>query len=400
MTQLKFIYNFSTGRHIYLNTHTCVRNTFISIFVILLVVLNLSLYIDFVFCIENTCSNDNDGNGCDNIDTIETSTLFGEDNNNNQNRKESSSFQVSEDVIERGRKLKGCIDRHEHCQHFASFGECDKNPGWMTMFCPVSCDNCYLLDPSIRCNRDRLQMNSEPSYKPGDMNAMFESIVTRYSDNRYGEIKVLSTSPWVVVFENFVSDDEIDALIETNKDSFERSTDQGQVNQFGEQEKIVSQSRTSSNSWCREECESHPSTQALIKKIEDVTRIPYENYESFQVLEYVNGQKYTLHHDNGDGDPRSNYPSGPRILTFFLYLSDVEEGGATAFPSLGLSVKPKKGQALLWPSTLSENPERTDHRTYHEAQPVIKGVKYAANTWIHLYNYRIPNLWGCTGAFD
>jgi hypothetical protein len=26
---------------------------------------------------------------------------------------------------------------------------------------------------------------------------------------------------------------------------------------------------------------------------------------------------------------------GPRILTFFLYLSDVEEGGETAFPDLG-----------------------------------------------------------------
>ena len=26
---------------------------------------------------------------------------------------------------------------------------------------------------------------------------------------------------------------------------------------------------------------------------------------------------------------------GPRILTFFLYLSDVEEGGETAFPNIG-----------------------------------------------------------------
>jgi hypothetical protein len=29
--------------------------------------------------------------------------------------------------------------------------------------------------------------------------------------------------------------------------------------------------------------------------------------------------------------------SGPRILTFFLYLSDVEEGGETSFPQLGIS---------------------------------------------------------------
>lgn len=44
--------------------------------------------------------------------------------------------------------------------------------------------------------------------------------------------------------------------------------------------------------------------------------------------------------------------------------------------------------------------EEQDTRTTHEAAPVIKGVKYAANTWIHLYDFEHSNLWGCTGAFD
>ena len=91
---------------------------------------------------------------------------------------------------------------------------------------------------------------------------------------------------------------------------------------------------------------------------------------------------------------------GPRILTFFLYLSDVEEGGETSFPNLGLSIKPKKGRALLWPSVLDGNMEHRDENTYHEAKPVIKGRKFAANSWIHLYDYVKPNLWGCTGSFD
>ena len=38
---------------------------------------------------------------------------------------------------------------------------------------------------------------------------------------------------------------------------------------------------------------------------------------------------------------------GPRILTFFLYLSDVEEGGETVFTNLGIKVKPKRGRALI-----------------------------------------------------
>lgn len=91
---------------------------------------------------------------------------------------------------------------------------------------------------------------------------------------------------------------------------------------------------------------------------------------------------------------------GPRILTFFLYLSDVEEGGETHFPMLNLKVKPRKGTAVLWPSTTNENPEKQDPRTIHEAMAVIKGVKFAANSWIHLYDFEKSNLWGCTGAFD
>ena len=43
---------------------------------------------------------------------------------------------------------------------------------------------------------------------------------------------------------------------------------------------------------------------------------------------------------------------------------------------------------------------QTEDRTYHEACTVTKGVKYAANAWVHLYNFAVPNLWGCTGIFD
>jgi hypothetical protein len=31
---------------------------------------------------------------------------------------------------------------------------------------------------------------------------------------------------------------------------------------------------------------------------------------------------------------------------------------------------------------------------------VIKGTKFAANAWIHQFDYSEPNIWGCTGAFD
>ena len=75
-------------------------------------------------------------------------------------------------------------------------------------------------------------------------------------------------------------------------------------------------------------------------------------------------------------------------------------GGETNFPRLGLDVAPRKGRALLWPSVLSDAPTKRDDRTYHQAKDVLQGVKYAANAWIHSFNFRVPNRWGCSGAFD
>jgi prolyl 4-hydroxylase len=33
-------------------------------------------------------------------------------------------------------------------------------------------------------------------------------------------------------------------------------------------------------------------------------------------------------------------------------------------------------------------PEEKDDRTDHEAQPVLKGIKYGANAWIHNRDYK------------
>lgn len=71
-------------------------------------------------------------------------------------------------------------------------------------------------------------------------------------------------------------------------------------------------------------------------KIEEVTNIAREYYESFQILRYEIGQKYVVHHDSSEDD--NELSCGPRILTFFLYMSDVEEGGETNFPSLNIGM--------------------------------------------------------------
>ena len=54
------------------------------------------------------------------------------------------------------------------------------------------------------------------------------------------------------------------------------------------------------------------------------------------MLEYTtNRHEYIIHHDYYQND--SETPAGIRVLSFFMYLSDVEEGGETEFPTLGIS---------------------------------------------------------------
>jgi len=174
-----------------------------------------------------------------------------------------------------------CEDRHTTCPRWQRSGECEINPGWMIVNCPQSCNACHLLDPKVRCDRGHLNVSDSPAFVPGAMHDMFSSMKERFGD-RYG-VTVHSTSPWVVTFDNFVTHEEADALI-AQQTKFERSTDSGKQNEYGETGRVLSQGRTSSNSWCGKNCEAHPLVDSLLGRIEEVVGISRENYESFQVL--------------------------------------------------------------------------------------------------------------------
>ena len=327
----------------------------------------------------------------------------------------NAKHQLSETI------LGECINKDGLCAFWSASGECTLNPSYMQVKCGPSCQSCHMIDINARC--PPLANDVKPALSPGDLNAMFERIVktapgnltdiedieenmTNYSvvvhsrpelfEGEPSRERDLEEPPWIITFEDFLTEEECKHLIKMGYDAeYERSRDVGTQQADGTYDARESSTRTSENAWCseRNHCRVDPVIQRVHDRIAKITGIPAENSEDFQILKYEVGQFYRTHHDYIPH--QKERLCGPRILTFFLYLSDVEEGGATNFDRMKLPVKPKLGRALLWPSVLNSQPMEKDPRTNHEAQNVVQGTKFGANAWLHMYDYVEPQRRGC-----
>lgn len=277
-----------------------------------------------------------------------------------------------------------CLNQNGACTFWATIGECEKNPAYMLLQCSPACQSCHKLIFEERCPLDPF---APVAWTPNNgLNKMFERIIDSGDYSQYNPQVLcrpgtpnehVGDCPWVITLDNFLNETECQRVIELG-DILGRhvSEDVGKRNADGTYGSVQSERRTSTNAWCNEGCMDDPIVEAIAERLENLTGIPNNNSEHLQLLEYQVGQFYESHHDFIPHHAKR--AQGPRILTVFIYLNDVEEGGATYFNDLDLTVQPKQGRVLLWPSVLDSNPVLQDHRTHHEAQPVIKGIKYGA----------------------
>lgn len=302
-----------------------------------------------------------------------------------------------------------CRNRHPQCAAWAVAGECRLNNQFMMEQCAPVCFSCHELHYETRCPVD---WNTKHAWYPGDLNRMFQRIVTSPHFQRYqprvwsrptyaqGDSPATANytlGPWVVTLDHFISPQEAQSLIDAGyRIGYEISEDADDEpdDATGELGSHRSEDRTSTNAWCdQHRCQSDPNVQAILARLENLSGIHRNYSEDLQILRYYPGQFYGVHHDYIEADQHRII--GSRILTIFLYLSDVEEGGGTNFPDLDITVQPQLGRVLLWPSVLDEDPHRKDFRTDHEALPVIRGVKYGANAWLHQRKFRNAMEKGC-----
>jgi hypothetical protein len=61
-----------------------------------------------------------------------------------------------------------------------------------------------------------------------------------------------------------------------------------------------------------------------------------------------------------------------RLLTWMVYLNDVEEGGETEFLYQSMRIKPKQGTLLIWPAAFTHT---------HRGNPPLSNSKYIVTGW-------------------
>ena len=191
-------------------------------------------------------------------------------------------------------------------------------------------------------------------------------------------MKILCQNPQVIVFDDFLTHDECQAIIGLAKPRLLQST---VVNpQTGIREQHYA--RTSYGTHFSL-CET-PLITAIEEKIESVTNWPKNRAEGLQVLNYQIGGEYKPHFDYFDPALSGSHvhlrEKGQRFATVLLYLNTPESGGETSFPRLGFSVFARAGTALFFSNVADDL--TVDPRSEHASLPVTSGEKWIATKWL------------------
>ncbi|XP_049868125.1 prolyl 4-hydroxylase subunit alpha-1-like [Pectinophora gossypiella] len=181
--------------------------------------------------------------------------------------------------------------------------------------------------------------------------------------------ELLHRSPDVILYRDVISDAEIRHLKEISKPMMQRVS----VINAKETEKRVAKSAFLLD-------DMSAVVANISHRLSLITNLSMESAEELHLVNYGVGGYYTPHQDfYGNNIPHDI--GADRIATVILYLSDVEQGGATVFTRMNLTVFPEKRAALFW-----WNLHRSGDPNYasvHAGCPVLRGSKWISIKWFH-----------------
>lgn len=207
------------------------------------------------------------------------------------------------------------------------------------------------------------------------------------TSDRTVNILLALNAPRVVLFGGLLSEAECDELIALSSRKLQRST----VVNAATGDYDVHPDRTSSGTHFQRG--ENPLVRTIERRIGELVGCPVEHGEPIQILHYTPGAEYKPHFDFFDpaleGNDKVLAMGGQRIATLIMYLNDVEAGGSTVFPDVGLDILPRKGNALYFAYTTEDG--QLDRRTLHGGSPVRRGQKWIATKWLRQRPYTGPS---------
>jgi prolyl 4-hydroxylase len=193
-------------------------------------------------------------------------------------------------------------------------------------------------------------------------------------DGQLVQVKMNLRFPRITVFENFMSFDECELLMDMAEPRLIRSKT---LNKEGTNF-IEHEVRTSSGAaFPRGE---NDFIEMLDVRAAKLLNWPVDRGESYQVMKYEVGQEYKPHFDFFMAQTDTNLMSrgGQRVSSLIIYLNTPKRGGGTLFPEIGLEVVPSAGSAVFfsYPNLFFAK------NTLHAGLPVIEGEKWIATKWM------------------
>jgi prolyl 4-hydroxylase len=189
-------------------------------------------------------------------------------------------------------------------------------------------------------------------------------------------IRVVMQQPRVIVFDSLLSQEECQAVISEARDRLQASRVVGE--KFGEHD--LHPARVSDGMFFKRK--ESPLVTAIEERIAALIHWPLDHGEAIQVLRYGVGGKYDPHYDyfrlERPATEEATKTAGNRVATLIMYLNTPKRGGGTLFPSVGLEVKARQGDAVFFSY---ERPDPST-KTLHGGMPVLEGEKWIATKWL------------------
>ncbi|XP_034127167.1 prolyl 4-hydroxylase subunit alpha-2-like [Drosophila guanche] len=215
--------------------------------------------------------------------------------------------------------------------------------------------------------------------KPSRLHCRYNATTTPFLRLAPLQMEELSLDPYIVVYHNVLSEEEI-AKVERDAEPLLEPSEVYDGKSF-----TSSKKRTALGAWIPEEHYHWPVLNRINIRIHDMTGLKLNRKLPMQMIKYGFGGHYDIHDDYfNDSFPTIKY-YGDSMATVLFYLNDARHGGSTVFTSPQLKVPSERGKVLFWYNMRGETHD-LDEQTLHGACPVIYGTKTILSRWIHEFD--------------